>query len=231
MCFFHKKTLVSSGIFRGFTDYHSHILPGVDDGISHMEDALAVLKYYEEIGVENVWCTPHIMEDIPNTTAGLRKRFEELKAAYNGQIKLHLAAENMLDELFEARLSDDDVLPLGEAGNYLLVETSYFTPPFNMDETLKKIKGKGYFPILAHPERYVYMDNKDYKKYHEMGVMFQLNVTSLSGGYGKAAQKKAEWLLKHGMYGFYGSDLHSLRSFQSKIQNKVNIDIPNENQI
>lgn len=231
MCFFRKKTLVSSGIFRGFKDYHSHILPGVDDGIPHMKDALAVLKYYEEMGVDSVWCTPHIMEDIPNTTTGLRERFEELKKAYNGPIKLHLAAENMLDELFETRLSNDDVLTFGENGNYLLVETSYFTPPFNMDETLKKIKNKGYFPVLAHPERYVYMDSKDYKKYHEMGILFQLNITSLSGGYGKMAQKNAEWLLKRGFYSFYGSDLHSLRSFQSKIQNKVNIDIPNENQI
>lgn len=231
MCFFRKKTLASSGVFEGFVDYHSHILPGVDDGIPHMEDALAVLKYYEEIGVENVWCTPHIMEDIPNTTAGLRKRFEELKAAYNGPIKLNLAAENMLDELFETRLSGNDLLPLGEAGNYLLVETSYFTPPFNMDDTLIKIKNMGYFPVLAHPERYVYMDSKDYEKYHGMGVMFQLNLTSLSGGYGKMVQKKAEWLLKHRMYAFYGSDLHSLRSFQSKIQNKINIDIPHENQI
>lgn len=231
MCLFRKKTLISSGIFQGFTDYHSHILPGVDDGIASMEDALAVLKYYEEIGIEKVWCTPHIMEDIPNTTAKLRERFEQLKEAYKGSIQLSLAAENMLDELFETRLSKKDFLSLGDLGNYLLVETSYYTPPFNMDESLKKIKEIGYFPVLAHPERYVYMDNKDYKKYHEMGVLFQLNITSLAGGYGKVAQKKAEWILKHNMYSFYGSDLHSLRSFQSKIQNKINIEIPNENQL
>lgn len=60
--------LKASGIFAGFTDWHSHILPGVDDGVQTLEESLAILQQYEVLGVKAVWLTPHIMEDIPNTT-------------------------------------------------------------------------------------------------------------------------------------------------------------------
>ena len=85
--------LKDSGIFEGFTDYHSHILPGVDDGAQTMEEALETLRLYEELGIKSVWLTPHIMEDMPNTTTHLRERHAELQAAYSGPITLHLAAE------------------------------------------------------------------------------------------------------------------------------------------
>ena len=115
-------------MFDGFIDWHSHILPGVDDGIKRMSDSLEVLRFYEDLGIRHVWLTPHIMEDYPNTTAELRARFEELKKEWNGKVELHLAAENMLDTLFEERLEAGDFLPIGEDGRHLLVETSYYTP-------------------------------------------------------------------------------------------------------
>ena len=100
-----KKTdrLIDSGMLAGFTDWHSHILPGVDDGIKNMEDSLAVLKRYEEAGIRKIWLTPHVMEDYPNTPEKLRERFSELKEAYTGGIDIRLASENMLDSLFEER--------------------------------------------------------------------------------------------------------------------------------
>lgn len=202
------NTIEKSGIFDGFTDWHSHILPGVDDGFKKLEDSLKALAEMERLGVRNLWLTPHVMEDTPNETLSLRKRFEELKLAYDGNINLHLASENMLDSLFEERLEANDFLPLGENGNHLLVETSYFNPPMNMRELLEKIKTKGYYPVLAHPERYQYMDEKDYKKLKEMGVLFQANLFSLLGAYGSSAQKKLEWLFKENMIDLLGSDLH-----------------------
>ena len=132
------STLEESGIFRGFTDWHCHILPGVDDGVRTMDESLEALRLYEECGVESVWLTPHVMEDIPNTTARLRERFAELRTAYQGTVKLHLAAENMLDTLFEERLEADDLLPIGEKGDCLLVETSCFNPPMGPE----KIEGR-----------------------------------------------------------------------------------------
>ena len=207
-----KTSILKSGLLKGFTDYHSHILPGVDDGIKTMEDALEVLKAYERWGIHEVWLTPHIMEDIPNTTAHLTQRYHELLDAYTGPITLHLAAENMLDQLCEERLEQRDLLPIGPRKDHLLVETSYFNPPIDLYGLIKKIMHCGYRPVLAHPERYVYMDDHDYQTVKEMGVKFQANITSLVGAYGKEAQKKVEMLLKKGYIDLTGTDIHKLRA-------------------
>ena len=201
-----------SSLLTNFTDHHSHILPGVDDGVKKMETSLKVLERYEQFGIAEVWCTPHVMEDIPNTTAGLQARFAELCEAYQGPIKLHLAAEYMMDELFEERLEQGDLLKLGDEGNQVLVETSYFTPPMDMDAILRRIKQKGIYPMLAHPERYVYMNKERYKELKNNGIRFQLNLSSVAGAYGSEAKAKALWLLKQNFYNIAGSDLHSSRN-------------------
>lgn len=206
--------LREAGLMEGFTDWHSHILPGVDDGIPTMEESLEVLDAYERIGVKRVWLTPHIMEDFPNETKFLEQRFAELCLEYDGNIELHLAAENMLDSLFEERLEKNDVLPIGKDGNCLLVETSYFNPPMNFDELIDDIQSAGYTPLLAHPERYRYMEEEDYKKLRKRGVLMQVNMMSLVGMYGNTARKKAEWLLKNRMIDLSGSDLHRLSATQ-----------------
>lgn len=211
------KSLKESGVFNGYTDWHSHILPGVDDGVKTMDESIKVLNAYEALGFKKVWLTPHIMEDYPNTTDGLRQRFEELKNNWTGSLDIRLASENMLDSLFEERLASNDFLPIGEDGNHLLVETSYYTPPMGMDEMLDRIKEIGYFPVLAHPERYRYMEEKDYFKLKEKGVLFQMNFVSLVGGYGETARKKAEWLLSKGMIDMTGSDVHRLDHITANI--------------
>ncbi len=205
-----RISLKDSGIFNGFTEWHCHLLPGVDDGVQTLDESLEILRLYEDLGIQAVWLTPHIMEDIPNTTSHLRQRFAQLQAAYTGPLTLHLAAENMLDTLFEERLSCNDLLPLGEHQDHLLVETSYFNPPMGLQGTLQRIQASGYHPVLAHPERYVYMDQSDYQELKALGVKFQLNLPSLTGAYGKRIQKRAEWLLKNNLYDLEGTDTHHL---------------------
>lgn len=213
--------LKGGDLFKGFTDWHSHILPGVDDGVQTIEESLAILRLYEDLGVKDVWLTPHIMEDMPNTVMHLRKRFAELRTAYAGRIGLHLAAENMIDALFEERLSAGELLPLGEGGDHLLVETSYFNPPVGLDGILKRIGSKGYYPVLAHPERYVYMGHEDYERLRRMGVKFQLNVPSLVGLYGPDVKSKAEWLLEDGYYHLVGTDTHRLQVLEEMLMRKL----------
>lgn len=199
---------------NGFTDWHCHILPGVDDGVSDMGQTLEILRQYEEEGVAEVWFTPHIMEDMPNTPEMLRERFKEVLKQYSGTMKLHLGAENMMDTLFEERLESGDLLPIGPESKQLLVETSYFNPPMGMKETLKKIREKGFQPVLAHPERYAYMDRNDYRSLKNEEVSFQVNLLSFSGYYGKEAKDRALWLYQHNMYDLLGTDLHHVRMLE-----------------
>lgn len=222
-------SFADSGIFRGFTDWHSHILPGVDDGVCTMEASMHILFLYEKSGIKETWLTPHVMEDMPNTTSHLRERFSELQEHYlksadmccKGSVTLHLAAEYMLDRLFEERLMKEDLLPLGKKGDCLLVETSCFNPPINMQVILKRIKAKGYHPVLAHPERYVYMDWNDYLHLKENGIRFQINLPSLAGLYGKVIRDKAIRLIEKGWADCFGTDTHNLHMFQSCLTNKI----------
>lgn len=219
--FSEKKTLVQHGVFSGLSDHHSHILPGVDDGVKSMADSLAILSDFEEMGIKEVFLTPHIQEYIPNTTKGLQTVFEDLCKEYKGPITLHLAAEYMLDNLFVERFQNADLLFLLPESRYLLVETSYFNPPLSFYETLEDIKSKGITPVLAHPERYMYMNLSDYRKLKDMKVLFQLNISSLIGSYGKAVTEKALMLLNSDMYDFSGTDIHSRSIIQAFRNQKV----------
>ena len=216
-----NKSLRETGVLDGMTDWHSHILPGVDDGIRTLEESLETLRAYDSWGVRKVWLTPHVMEDIPNTTEELRARFEELKSAWSGNVEIALASENMLDALFEERLAARDFLPIGEGGRHLLVETSYFNPPMDMEGMLDGVRTAGFFPVLAHPERYTYMGEDDYRRLNGQGVIFQINLTSLAGAYGETARKKAEWLLKQGYVTLTGSDLHRLQTVSNALEKPV----------
>ena len=214
-----KYSMLSAALLKGATDAHSHILYGVDDGIGTLEESLATLEFYEKAGLRTLWLTPHIMEDVPNTTEGLRERLEKLKASYKGSIELRLSAEYMLDNLFEERLSAGDLLTHGEG--HILVETSTWAPPIDLWGVLERIKASGYRPILAHPERYRYMAMSDYRRLRSLGVVLQLNIPSIVGYYGESVRKKAQWLLRGGYYSMAGSDCHRRRNLASQCEAQV----------
>lgn len=214
-------TVVQSGILKGMSDCHSHLLSGVDDGVQTLDESLEILATMERLGVRKVWLTPHVMEDIPNETTTLQGKFQELKRSYSGTLELVLAAEYMVDNLFEERLEKDDLLPLEEGQRYLLVETSYFSPPMGLLSILQRIQKKGYHPLLAHPERYEYMQMMDYKTLKKNQISFQLNIPSLVGMYGKHIEKKAKILLKAGMYDLGGNDVHSLIFYVTTCKQKI----------
>ena len=209
-----RQSILESGLLGGAVDNHSHILYGLDDGVKTPEDSLAILRFLEEQGLSEVWFTPHIMEDVPNTTEGIRARFEELKAVYTGGLKFHLAAEYMIDTLFEKRLSEDDLLMHGE--DTVLVETSSVAPPYNLWDVLEDMCRSGYRPLVAHPERYHYMDKSDYRRLHDMGCFLQMNLPSIVGFYGDSAQARALYLLDKGWYKMVGSDCHRFRAIRAQ---------------
>jgi len=213
-----RKSVLESGLLKGAVDQHSHILYGLDDGVTTQEDSLAILRFLEEQGVSEVWFTPHVMEDVPNTSEGIRARFGELKSVYEGGLRLHLAAEYMIDTLFEKLLSQKDLLLHGE--DTVLVETSSVAPPINLWEILDSMLKAGYRPLVAHPERYRYMDRDDYRDLHEMGCLLQLNLPSIVGFYGESARQRAQYLLDKGWYRMVGSDCHRFKAIQAQYSAK-----------
>ena len=216
-----KVTIEDSGLLSGFRDCHCHLLPGVDDGVQETAEALDILKLWEQAGVKEVWLTPHVMEDIPNKTTELKERFETLKAQYSGGVGLHLAAENMLDSLFIPRLDSRDLLTIGKDKKHLLVETSYYNPPMDMGRLMERVREEGYIPVLAHPERYQYMDMEDFKTWKKREVRLQLNAPSLVGAYGPDVQYKAERLLDREMYDYCGTDTHSIQSVEYFLSRRI----------
>lgn len=219
--FTRKPSLLTSGAIKGFCDCHSHLLPDVDDGSPDMESTLRILAQYERWGIREVWLTPHIMEDEPNSTDHLRQRFAELQASYDGPLPLRLMSENMLDNLFVERLAKDDFLTYGTEGNELLVETSCGQPPMDLLGLLRGIAEHGLKPVLAHPERYVYMSMSYYHQLQRMGVRFQLNITSLAGFYGPEVRDRAELLYGEGAYRYFGTDCHSLEPLKKAMESRT----------
>lgn len=212
--FQHRKSVLESGLLKGAVDNHSHILYGLDDGVKTQEDSLSILRYLANAGVSDVWLTPHVMEDVPNTTVGIRARFDELLTAYTGDIRLYLAAEYMIDTLFEERLADGDLLTHGD--DTVLVETSALAPPINLWEILERMLASGYRPLVAHPERYRYMEKADYRRLRDMGCLLQLNIPSILGFYGESARERAQYILNKGWYAMTGSDCHRFRVIQTQ---------------
>ncbi|HYK77025.1 MAG TPA: CpsB/CapC family capsule biosynthesis tyrosine phosphatase [Daejeonella sp.] len=196
-------------------DLHSHLIPGVDDGAQNVEESVALVKVMQELGFSNIITTPHIMADYyRNTRQSIEKGLEVLREELlrqNIHMPVEAAAEYYLDETFEARLDENDMLTMGDG--FILFEMSYINFPQNLFETIEKIKDKGYKPILAHPERYPYLfeSMEKYQRIKETGCYFQLNTISLTGYYGKATQKIAEQLVDAMLIDFIASDMHHLK--------------------
>ncbi|MFM2136365.1 MAG: hypothetical protein RL021_1765 [Bacteroidota bacterium] len=197
-------------------DIHSHLIPGIDDGVSNIEESLAMLRGLKELGYRKIITTPHIMSDYyRNTPEIILSGLEKVRAAaaHDGLgLEIHAAAEYYLDEQFVEMVNRKErLLTLG--GNHLLFEISYINPPDNLHHLCFELNVQGYMPVLAHPERYPYWYGKEevYTKLKDQGVLFQLNTNSLVGYYGPAARACAEHLIDRGMIDFIGSDMHGAR--------------------
>ena len=209
-----KKSYLDSGLLRNFTDIHSHVLPGVDDGVGSYEEAINTLRWLKAIGVNRLYLTPHVMSDFSgNTSSYLSGKFglfvKRIKDDGITDIPLlKLGAEYMLEAAFGNHKKDG---LLTYSKRHLLVETSYIMPPMGFIQIIENLQEDGYTPVLAHPERYIFMEGmKDYRLMKSQGVKFQLNFLSITGAYGRQAKEKAGQLLKAGYYDYTGSDFHHL---------------------
>ncbi|MBN8820655.1 MULTISPECIES: CpsB/CapC family capsule biosynthesis tyrosine phosphatase [unclassified Spirosoma] len=196
-------------------DLHNHILPGVDDGLPTLEDTLTCLQKYVDWGIKGVICTPHISQDYyPNKIQQLQQvtlTVQQAIADANLPIRFTLAAEYLVDEWYYTLLEQNEVLCFGK-DRYVLFETGWANSPRQLEQYLFLMQLKGYKPVLAHPERYHYYQSapEQLMALKEKGCLFQLNLMSLAGHYGKRAQQLAHKLLQTKDIDFIGSDLHRL---------------------
>ncbi|WP_062060320.1 tyrosine-protein phosphatase [Aquimarina longa] len=228
-----KKVPFKEIIPEDYIDIHSHLIPGIDDGVKTIYQSAYILEQFEKFGIKKVITTPHIMQDVwPNSshtiTNGLKELKEVLPPLGITKIELQASAEYMMDDLFYKRIKNNDILPLHK--DFILVEMSTFSPPMNLSEILFEIKLAGYIPILAHPERYSFYQNdlKKYDKLKESGFLFQLNLLSLSGYYGEQIKSFGKKLIDLGYIDFTGSDIHNYhqletleKGFDSKMAKKI----------
>ncbi len=217
--FFTKKIFLVDYL-DNFIDIHNHILPGIDDGAKTIEDSLAMIRAFSQIGITKFIATPHIMQNYyENTPETINTSLERLKQALSSKSDLSgtviaAAAEHMIDDNFEDLLELQRVMP--HSNEYLLIEMSYLQASINFDTAILKTAKSGFFPILAHPERYSFLKHKSsrYNHYKSQGILFQLNLLSLSEFYGKDVFKKAGYLLDEGLIDFVASDIHNIRQLE-----------------
>lgn len=201
-------------------DMHSHLLPGIDDGSPDMETSLQLIRGMMDLGFSKFITTPHIMWDMyKNTNEIILSKLEELKQAATADglnVSIHAAAEYFLDEYVEQLLKQNAPL-LTVSGKMVLTEFSLAYPPQGLKDILFEMQMQGYQPIIAHPERYIYLEKtKDfYEELKDIGCLFQLNVLALTNYYGKAANELALYLIKKGYYDLVGTDLHGFRHLEA----------------
>jgi protein-tyrosine phosphatase len=207
-----SKPLDISGLV---TDMHSHLLPGIDDGVPDMEMALGLISELELLGYRKIITTPHIMADVyKNTPEGIHQKCQQVLVAIKRariNMEFQAAGEYQIDDGFPSILKKGDLLTFGD--NYVLIELPYFHMPPNLHEISFELQVSGYKIILAHPERYMYWHH-DFTKYQELkdrGIFFQMNMMSVSGYYSPEVKKMAERLIDLGMIDFLGSDLHNYK--------------------
>lgn len=187
-------------------DIHTHLLPGVDDGAADVSEGLDMVCRWQAAGVKKLFCTPHIQADrTGNRTPFLYERFLAFRQACPPGVELRLAGEYMLDECFISHL-EEGLLTFD--GRQVLLEVSYLDAPADLENLLYEVALNGYRPVLAHPERYLYMRPERYESLKERGCRFQLNLLSVAGYYGREVQARSRNLLRRGWYDYAGSDLH-----------------------
>lgn len=201
-------------------DMHSHLIPGIDDGSKSMDDTLYMLRVLQELGYRKIITSPHVVSDgYNNSTETILTGRDKVRQAIkenNINLAFDAIAEYYVDETLLLKIEKKDLLTFGN--NYVLLELSYLNKPSNAGEIFYKLQVAGYKIVLAHPERYPYYYETGFTQYESLkdrNLLFQINIMSLIGKYGKNAQYTAERMIDKGMVDMIGLDLHTIKQLES----------------
>ena len=211
--FFNKKNDPPADFSLLRCDVHSHLIPGIDDGSPDLATSIRLIRGLIGLGYQKIITTPHINADIfPNNAANIQSGQALVRDELRREgidIPFHAAAEYLMDDRFSRMLADGEPF-LTLKDNLVLVELSFAVPSINLRELLFEMQLKGFQPVLAHPERYLYFgaNKKWYDQLRDAGCWFQLNLMSFSGHYGPESRRLAEFLVRKGYIDLLGTDLH-----------------------
>lgn len=209
-------------------DVHSHLLAGIDDGVKTWDESISIIKELKLLGYQKLITTPHIIHNYyANTPEIIRSKLGELQELVkkeNINITIEAAAEYYIDEhFFDYVKEKKELLTFGD--QHVLVETGFMNKPAFLNDLFFELQSQGYRPILAHPERYIYLQN-DFSIIEELsslGVLLQINANSLIGYYSKSAKLLSEKLIKEKLIHFIGSDIHNhkhLKFYKKALKSK-----------
>jgi protein-tyrosine phosphatase len=219
MLFFRKKhnEINFSALYA---DMHSHLIPGIDDGAPNMDTSIKLISGMMDLGYKKIITTPHVMWDMyKNTNEVIQSGWEKVKNEIDTRklaVDFYAAAEYFMDDHFDKAI-DEDVPLLTIKANMVLVEFSFVQEPAELKRILFKLQIKGYQPVIAHPERYLYFNaNRNwYDEIKTAGCLFQLNLLSLTGYYGRAPVELGHYLIKKKYVDLLGTDLHNDRHLEA----------------
>lgn len=221
---FSKKYYVAD-LLEGMVDIHNHVLPGIDDGAKCIEDSLEMIEVYKELGFDSISATPHVMANVyENTPKSIESAFEKLNIKLqktNKNILAGYSAEYMVDECLEEKIRKDEIIKI--KGKYLLIEMSYLQPSINFERIVDLLVEHKITPILAHPERYLYLNpsHPTLTNFTLKGGLLQLNLLSTSFHYGDQVKKNAFKMLEKEMFHICATDAHKAEHLRKLKEIKV----------
>jgi tyrosine-protein phosphatase YwqE len=225
-------------------DMHNHILYGIDDGSKSLEYSIEMIHQMMKLGFKKLIFTPHVISDYyPNNRQTISQPFNALNdyiGLNNLELKVEFAAEHLIDDAFiqDLKSNPENILSFGNKN--VLIETPFINQPNQLEQIIFDLFNKGFTPILAHPERYVYLQS-DYElmeRIFQTGVKFQINLLSLISHYSPQSTKLAKYLIDNKLYHYVSSDAHKLSHieqlkevYSSKLFGKIEVERLLNNQL
>ena len=203
-------------------DFHSHILPNIDDGSRSIEETFNLIKEAKNVGFDAIVSTSHYMENyyetnVPEREVWINAIYENLQVK-NINIRLYLGNEIYLTENIIKLLEEGKASTINDT-SYVLFEMPLNAEPLNLYDIVYEMMQCKLVPILAHPERYSFVQ-KDPELIYDLiqkGVLMQANYGSIIGQYGEKAKMIVRKFLKNNMIHFLGTDVHRQNTIYPRI--------------
>lgn len=199
-------------------DFHSHIIPNIDDGSQSIEDTICMLEEAKKVGFTDIISTSHYIEDYYEVDEKKRKEYiDNIQKEVEG-INIIIGSEIYVTHNIVNLINEKKASTINNT-RYVLFELPMNSNVLYLKNVIFSLLENKFIPIIAHPERYSFIQkNPNWLiEYIEMGVLFQANFGSIYGIYGKECQKTVQLLLKNNMIHFLGSDVHRKNSIYPKM--------------